>query len=59
MDRCRPPIFLEYEKTDFEAVRAFLRRTGYRSCYSQRPNILCVPEELDRVKIDGAVRVRY
>ena len=58
MDRCRPLIFLEYEKTDFEAVKAFLRRTGYRSYYPQRPNILCVPEELDRVKIEGTVRLR-
>lgn len=57
--RCRPLIFLEYEKTDFEAVKSFLRAAKYRSYYSQRPNILCVPDELDRVKIEGAIRVRY
>ncbi len=57
--RCRPLIFLEYEKTDFEAVKTFLRAADYRSYYSQRPNILCVPDELDQVKIEGAPRVRY
>ena len=57
--RCRPLIFLEYEKTDFEFVKAFLRDAKYRSYYAQRPNILCVPGEIDHIKIDGAKSVKY
>jgi len=55
--RCRPLIFVEYEKTDFEAVKAFLRNAGYRAWYAQRPNILCLPEEITHIRIDGAKSV--
>jgi protein O-GlcNAc transferase len=57
--RCRPLIFLEYEKTDFEQVKSFLRDANYRSYYAQRPNILCIPAEFDQVKIEGARSVQY
>jgi FkbM family methyltransferase len=57
--RCRPLIFLEYEKTDFAAVKAFLREAGYRSYYAQRPNILCVPADFTHIAIDGARPVEY
>jgi len=55
--RCRPLIFVEYEKTDFEAVKTFLRNAGYRAWYAQRPNILCLPEEITHIRIDGAKSV--
>lgn len=54
---CRPLIFLEYEKTDFDAVKAILREYDYVAYYAQRPNILCIPEEHTDVKISGAVKV--
>lgn len=57
--RCQPLIFLEYEKTDFAAVKSLLRAAGYRSYYAQRPNILCIPAGFDHVKIGGAVAVEY
>ncbi|HKA45683.1 MAG TPA: FkbM family methyltransferase [Burkholderiales bacterium] len=57
--RCRPLIFLEYEKTDFDAVKAWLRAAEYRAYYAQRPNILCIPGEFDRISVKGAARVRY
>jgi FkbM family methyltransferase len=57
--RCRPLLFLEYEKTDFAAVKALLREANYRSYYAQRPNILCVPGEIMHVTIEGAVAVEY
>ncbi|MCW5604568.1 MAG: FkbM family methyltransferase, partial [Burkholderiales bacterium] len=55
--RCRPLIFVEHEKTDFGALKTFLRKTGYRAFYAQRPNILCLPAELDHIKIEGATAV--
>jgi FkbM family methyltransferase len=57
--RCRPVLFLEYEKTDFSFVKCFLRDGGYRSYYAQRPNILCVPAEFGDIRFDGAVSVKY
>jgi len=57
--RCRPLIFLEHEKTDFDAVKSFLREANYRSYYAQRPNILCVPGEVSHIRIEGAVAVEY
>lgn len=54
---CRPLIYLEYEKTDFNAVKALLKEHDYIAYYSQRPNILCIPEEHTQVKISGAVKV--
>jgi len=55
--RCRPLVFVEHEKTDFEALKAFLRGAGYRAFYAQRPNILCLPVELDHIRIEGATAV--
>ena len=59
IERCRPVLFLEYEKTDFGLVKAFLRDARYRSYYAQRPNILCVPDEFNDIKFEGAERVEY
>lgn len=55
----RPLLFLEHEKTDFAAVKVMLKNWGYVSYYSQRPNILCIPEEITDIKIEGAVKVNY
>jgi hypothetical protein len=57
--RCRPLIFVEHEKTDFAAVKAFLRDANYRSYYAQRPNILCVPAEITHIRIENARSVEY
>jgi FkbM family methyltransferase len=57
--RCRPLIFVEHEKTDFAAVKAFLREANYRSYYAQRPNILCVPAEITHIRIENAKSVEY
>lgn len=57
--RCRPLIFVEYEKTDFGALKAFLRDASYRSYYAQRPNILCVPDEIRHIRIENAKSVEY
>jgi len=56
---CRPLLFLEYEKTDFAAVKALLKEADYVSYYAQRPNILCMPEEFTHVTLQGAVKVDY
>lgn len=55
----RPLVFLEYEKTDFGAVKSLLKDAGYVAYYSERPNILCMPEEIRHVTIDGATKVEY
>ncbi|MDH5535178.1 MAG: tetratricopeptide repeat protein [Betaproteobacteria bacterium] len=55
--RCRPLIFVEYEKTDFDALKALLLAAGYRAFYAQRPNILCLPVEFDHIRIEGAKAV--
>jgi len=55
--RCRPVVFVEYEKTDFDALKALLRTAGYRAFYAQRPNILCLPAEFDHIRIEGAKAV--
>ena len=57
IDRCRPVLFFEYTKTDFEWVRAFLRHHDYRSYYVQRPNVLSVPAEFTQIQFEGAVAV--
>ena len=57
--RCRPLIFVEHEKTDFAAVKAFLRDANYRSYYAQRPNILCPPGEITHIRIEHARTVEY
>jgi FkbM family methyltransferase len=57
LQACRPLVFLEYEKTDFAAVRGLLKESGYIAYYAQRPNILGMPAEITHVKLDGAVRV--
>lgn len=59
IERCRPVLFLEYEKTDFGFVKSFLRDAKYRSYYAQRPNILCVPAEFESLRFDGAQPVEY
>ena len=55
----RPILFVEHEKTDFGAIKSLLKQTGYVSYYSQRPNILCLPEEKRDIKIEGATQVEY
>ena len=57
--RCRPVIFAEYHKADFDSIKAFLRDSRYRSYYAQRPNILCVPAEFSDLRFDGAQPVNY
>ena len=55
----RPLLFLEYEKTDFDAVKLLLKEACYVSYYAQRPNILCMPQEFAHVQLHGAQKVRY
>ena len=59
IERCRPVLFIEYEKTDFSFVKSFLRDARYHSYYAQRPNILCVPAEFKDIRFDGATSVEY
>jgi FkbM family methyltransferase len=53
IDLHRPLLFLEYSKTDFGDVLKFLRGKNYKSYFVHRPNVLCMPSELEIV-IKGA-----
>ena len=47
-----------HEKTDFDAVKLLLRDADYVAYFAQRPNILCVPEEIQHLKLEGAKPVQ-